>query len=127
MASTPESQDSRTHPPHNLVVLRGHLSRPAATRELPSGDVLGTFDVTVARDDGPDETVPVVWFDPPATARSLDAGEAVVVLGRVRRRFFRAGGRTASSTEVVAEALVPARQRKRAAGLVATALERLEP
>lgn len=37
----------------------------------------------------------------------------MVVLGRVRRRFFRAGGATASRTEVVAEMVLAARDRRR--------------
>jgi hypothetical protein len=36
----------------------------------------------------------------------------------VRRRFFQAGGTTQSRTEVVADAVVPARQAKRARAAV---------
>ncbi|HET7523922.1 MAG TPA: hypothetical protein VFJ79_07250, partial [Acidimicrobiales bacterium] len=38
----------------------------------------------------------------------LDAGVGVVVVGRVRRRFFRSGGVTQSRTEVVASRVVRA-------------------
>jgi len=86
----------------NLVVLEGVLARPAQDVELPSGSRLLSLEVTVRRDDGPAEPVPVAWFDAPAWATSLDAGAAVVVTGRVRRRFFRSGGLTQSRTEVVA-------------------------
>jgi len=97
----------------NIVVLSGVLSHPPVPRTLPSGDVLVGYDVTCARDEGPAESVPVVWPAAPATALRLGAGDEVVVVGRVRRRFFRAGGATASRTEVVAERVVPARQARR--------------
>ncbi|MGE0796473.1 MAG: hypothetical protein AB7O29_14165, partial [Acidimicrobiia bacterium] len=61
----------------------------------------------------------------PAGATGIGAGEDVVVAGRVRRRFFRAGGVIQSRTEVVADQVVAARQRARAAKLVAAAVERL--
>lgn len=90
----------------NLVVLEGVLARPAQDVELPSGSRLISLEVTVRRDDGPAEPVPVAWFDAPAWATSLDAGVAVVVVGRVRRRFFRSAGATQSRTEVVANRVV---------------------
>jgi single-strand DNA-binding protein len=98
----------------NVVVLEGLLARPAQDRELPSGSRLLTLEVTVSRPDGPAEPVPVAWFDAPAWAASLDQGSAVVVVGRVRRRFFRAGGATQSRTEVVAERVLKASEVKRA-------------
>ena len=86
---------------------RGAQPRPGA-RELPSGDSLVAYDVTVrpeasAGEAATAESVPVAWFDPPAAATAMAAGDDVVVVGRVRRRFFRAGGATASRTEVVAD------------------------
>ena len=86
----------------NVVVLIGLLARPAQDVELPSGSRLLSLEVTVRREEGPAETVPVAWFDAPAWATSLGAGSEVVVVGRVRRRFFRSGGTTQSRTEVVA-------------------------
>jgi single-strand DNA-binding protein len=109
----------------NLVVLRGALSRPPEARELRSGDLIVSYDVTVpGRDGGPAESVPVVWFAPPAgaAAADLDPGTEVVVVGRVRRRFFRADGSTQSRTEVVADRVLPARRAKAAQRLVTDAL-----
>jgi single-strand DNA-binding protein len=94
---------------HNLVVLRGTLAAEVRIRELPSGSVLGQFDVTT-RDDGGTQSVPVAWFDPPGTLVDLAVGTELVVVGSVRRRFFRAGGATQSRTEVVAEKVVPVRR-----------------
>jgi single-strand DNA-binding protein len=97
----------------NVVVLIGRLARPAEARELPSGDRLVAYEVTVDRPGERAETVPVVWLGAPASAADHDVDERMVVVGRVRRRFFRAGGSTQSRTEVVADAVVPARNGRR--------------
>ena len=110
----------------NLVVLHGVLARPASLVELPSGDRLASLEVTVRRPDGPAEPVPVSVPDPPAWASDLDSGSEVVVLGRVRRRFFRSGGATQSRTEVVANRLARASSRRRVDALVAEATRCLE-
>jgi single-strand DNA-binding protein len=110
----------------NVVVLQGVLARPAQDRVLPSGTRLLSLEVTVSRPDGPAETVPVAWFDAPASAAALDAGVEVVVVGRVRRRFFRAGGLTQSRTEVVASRLVRASELKRARAMMSAAGSTIE-
>jgi single-strand DNA-binding protein len=107
----------------NLVVLRGSLSRPPDVRDLRSGDVLVTYEVTVpARDGVPATSVPVVWFAPPAGAADLAADTEVVVVGVVRRRFFQAGGATQSRTEVVADKVIRASRVKAAERAVLDAL-----
>jgi single-strand DNA-binding protein len=110
----------------NLVVLSGHLSRPPEVRELPSGEVVVAYDVTVRRPGHPAESVPVAWAGPSSGVSLLDAGpgDAVVVVGRVRRRFFRAGGTTQSRTEVVAESLSSPKSPARARATVERALRR---
>ena len=109
----------------NLVVLHGTLSADVRRRELPSGQVLAHFDVTT-RDAGGTQTVPVAWFDPPAAVSGLAAGVDVVVVGSVRRRFFRAGGATQSRTEVVAEKVVAARRGRDVRRLVDAAVRQLQ-
>lgn len=115
-------------PGTNLVVLRGVLSREPEVRALPSGSTLVAYELTV-RADGPDaaraESVPVCWFDPPAAATGFADGADVVVVGRVRRRFFRAGGATASRTEVVADRVLSARATTRCRDAVGRALGQL--
>ena len=107
----------------NVVVLRGKLARPAEERELPSGDRLVSLELTVRRTEGERaDSVPVVQFEAPAASASLDVDDEVVVVGKVRRRFFRTAGGTQSRTEVVADAVVLARQAKRAAAAVDRAL-----
>ena len=109
----------------NVVILQGTLSCPPVPRDLPSGDHLVSYEVTTRPDDGPALSVPVTWFDPPKAAAGLAEGTEVVVTGRVRRRFFRAGGRTASRTEVVASAVVPVGRRARVERAVAAALDQV--
>lgn len=82
--------------------------------------------IVVGRDGGPAEHAPVVWFAPPAGATDLEPDTEVVVVGRVRRRFFRAAGSTQSRTEVVADKVIPARRAKAAERLVLDALAEAE-
>ena len=103
----------------NIVVLIGRLARPASVRQLPSGDSLVEYQLTVPRQGQRAESVPVVWEKPPPAAADHDTDEEVVVVGRVRRRFFRAAGRTESRTEVVADQVVPRRLAKRAKAALA--------
>jgi len=106
----------------NVVVVAGSLSRPAEERVLASGTRVISYEVTVAGPDGKGETVPVVWFDPPAAGSGLDLGTAIVAVGRVRRRFFRTttGGVT-SRTEVVASAVLRAGRSKAVNAALASA------
>jgi len=108
----------------NLAIIRGVVSHDPQERHLPSGGVVVQFDVaTRVETDGKlaRVSVPVAWNDPsPAQLGPLVAGGDVVVIGSVRRRFFRVGGATQSRTEVVADAVIPARRHKR----VDTALRR---
>jgi single-strand DNA-binding protein len=109
----------------NLTVLVGTLSRPPELRPLPSGDDVLTLDLTVRSEGSPAESVPVAWFAPTPAATGWGVGEEVLVVGRTRRRFFRAGGSTQSRTEVVASAAVPTRRGAAARRALRAALEPL--
>jgi single-strand DNA-binding protein len=106
----------------NVVVLQGKLSRGPEERVLPSGAWLVAYEVTTRLDDGTASTAPVSWPSAPDGAALLDAGEEVVVVGHVRRRYFRAGGATQSRTEVVADTVLPVRQRSKVAKAIARAV-----
>ena len=106
----------------NVVIVRGLLRRVPQFRVLPSGDELLSCDVTVRSDSGPAETIPVVWLQPTAAAGRLAEADEVVVIGRVRRRFFRAAGATASRTEVCADRIIPVRSVARVRTAVGSAL-----
>lgn len=118
-APAPDVPDALVPTDLDLAVVVGSLSSDPVATTLPSGSTLIRYEVTV-RDVAPADTVPVSWFDPsrpPALAR----GDRVVVVGRVRRRFFRAGGATRSATEVVASSVSRPRARRAAAAALETA------
>jgi single-strand DNA-binding protein len=96
----------------NVAVLRGTCSSPADLRRLPSGDTLAQLQVTT-RVRGTALSVPVSIRDPKQWIGDLDAGDDVMVVGHVRRRFFRAGDATASRVEVEADAIAPTTDRRR--------------
>ena len=108
----------------NVAAVRGRLVHEPSERELGSGVRLVAFDVAIDYEDGPSESVEVVWPDPPASTVFPRQGTEVFAVGRVRRRFFRtANGATVSRTELVADAVLTARQtrqiNRRLADLVA--------
>jgi len=117
--------------PANLVVLRGSVAHAPALRDLPSGSVVAQFDVSTAiQVDGRVATgaVPVAWTDPsPSDLARVGEGVDVVVVGTVRRRFFRVAGATQSRTEVVADAVIPARRRKQVDAMLQTVTDGLRP
>lgn len=111
--SSSRPKADRTVNPSNVVVLRGRISSAPRHRTLPSGTVLVQLEVTTPSVGTTADTaasVPVAWFDP-RRSRIPDEGDEVVVVGHARRRFFRAGGVTASRTEVVASQVIDARRR----------------
>lgn len=110
----------------NLSLLIGTLSRAPEHRSLPSGDGVLTLELTVRPPDGPAESVPAAWHGAPAAAAAWGPGEELLVIGRVRRRFFRAGGATQSRTEVVVASAVPVRRAAAARKAIRRALADIE-
>ena len=109
----------------NLAILVGTVSRPPEARGLPDGSEVLGIELSVRPAGGAAESVPVSWPNAPASANHLGAGQEVLVVGRVRRRFFRAGGITQSRTEVVAADVVPTRKAAAASRAAAAALAEL--
>ena len=110
----------------NVAIVRGTCSSPPEVRVLPVGPAAGA-----AASDDPGRRPGDVGarsrsLDPPAWVEELDAGDEIVVLGAVRRRFFRAGGATASRVEIEAEVVCRARDRRRSRGLRRRVEELLE-
>ncbi|CAN5187180.1 hypothetical protein BH18ACT4_BH18ACT4_06650 [soil metagenome] len=103
-------------------MLRGNLSRAPHESVLASGDRLVRYEVTTRVGEGPADSVPVSWLAAPAAASRLAAGEEVVVVGRVRRRWFRRGSAAESRTEVAADAVVAGRHATRARKAIERAL-----
>lgn len=96
----------------NVVRLEGRVTAEPETRELPSGDAVCVCRVSVRRERS--RTLPSGRKAPSVdvielaawTARSRrsmaawSVGDHVGVEGSIRRRFYQAGGRTASRVEV---------------------------
>jgi hypothetical protein len=95
----------------NLVIVIGNLAKPLEVRNLASGVSIANFDLVVPQIDGTPDTVPVALFEASDEALQWVSGEALLAVGRVRRRFFRVGPGTQSRTEVVAEKVVRMSQR----------------
>ena len=94
----------------NIAVVRGQVLREPVERELASGTQL-SIDLNVSYEEGPNETVEVVWLNPPDKSRWPRQGVEVFVTGRVRRRFFRlSNGQTAGRMELVADTVLTAKQ-----------------
>lgn len=109
----------------NLAVLAGTITAPPVARELRSGTTVVQFDLTTRLDDE-NISVPVAWHDPTSAQHaSINEGVEVVVVGSVRRRFFRVGGQTQSRTEVVASTVVPSRRTKSARAAIRAAADTL--
>ncbi len=100
---------------NNVVLLRGRVSSEPRLRELPSGSAIVNLEVTTLVDEV-SVSVPVVVE---AATVECAAGDEVVVVGTVRRRFFRAGGATQSRTEVLADKVVRASRTRAAQKLIA--------
>lgn len=102
----------------NLSVLRGPVSGPPEIRCLESGRRVAAFGVRTAALEGKRTSVPVTVWDPPAWIETLDTGDPVLVVGRVRRRFFQtSAGGSGAKTEVEAESVARARDRRRLGAL----------
>lgn len=97
-------------PGRNVVSLCGRVSSAPVDRSLPSGDVLVTLRVVLAREKSPMSTrsrQTSDWVDCVAwggrakrTVSRWQLGDVVEIDGALRRRFFRAEGRTSTRVEV---------------------------
>ena len=107
----PKSESSKNEP-LNLAVVRGEVSSPPDVRILPSDAVLVQLQVTT-RLESETLSTPVAVWNPPSWVETLEPGAEIVVVGRVRRRFFRAAGSTASRVELEADVVARATDRRR--------------
>jgi single-strand DNA-binding protein len=106
----------------NLVVVQGLVREEPLASSLSSGEEALSFELSVRNGDDTIEPVPVVCYGTPV---ALEVDDEVVIVGRVRKRFYRAGGATQSRTEVVAARVVPARRRTQVNKAIDDAIEQL--
>ncbi len=113
--ATTDRRDSADGVPHeNEVRLVGRLAAEPVPRELPSGDLLVTFRLVVARPTagrapgaGSARSPSVDTIDCAAWRKDVQrglrraaAGDVLEVQGALRRRFWRSAGGPASRSEV---------------------------
>jgi single-strand DNA-binding protein len=89
----------------NEILLVGRVTTPPQERQLPSGDVVRAWRVTVDRDGEParhDVVDCTAWTAKlQRSVSTWNAGDVVEVAGALRRRFWRtAGGALASASDV---------------------------
>lgn len=96
----------------NVVQLEGRITGAPEIKELPSGDAVCVCRVAVVREDvrllpsgrrSPSVDVIDLAAWTARLRRTMGAwapGDEVVVEGAIRRRFYRAGGRTSSRVEI---------------------------
>lgn len=109
--------------PDNHVFLRGRLADAPVFRDLPSGDVLAAFRVTVARPAGGRARVDSIECTAvkPRAHRALaraGAGDDLEIVGSLHRRFWRTPSGVASRYAVEADTVRVAKPKRasRAAG-----------
>ena len=84
----------------DVVVIRGTLLEEPIERTLASGVTVTNWEVRVV-ESGVTRVVPVQWEDASRPVQAIGANDEVIVLGLVRRRYFKTGGVTAARTEVL--------------------------
>lgn len=84
----------------NRTLIIGELATEPESRTLPGGAELFSFSLRVRRPGEQTTSVPLAWYDPPKRVHRWKLGTPIAATGAVVRRFFRAGGVTASRTEV---------------------------
>ncbi len=113
----------------NLVVVLGEVTAAPELRELESGRRLAALAIRSRGSDGRATSVPVTVWEPAAWVEDLAPGTEVVIVGGVRRRFFRtATGSSATRVDVEAAFIGRAGQRRQLDGAmrrVEAALEAL--
>ena len=110
----------------NVSVVCGPCSGTPEIRVLESGTRLATFGVRCPGDGDRTTSVPVTVWDPPAWIETLEPGVPVVVVGRLRRRFFQRPGGVGSRVDLEAELVGRARDRRKVATAYRKALAALE-
>jgi single-strand DNA-binding protein len=114
----------------NVALVRGVVTRDPDIRSVANPSTktevtLASFDLAVHPEGGPRSTVPVVVPLGGPRHQAPAAGDEILVVGQVQRRFFRVGGATQSRTEVIADEVVAASDRRRVRRLLTSAAARL--
>ena len=93
----------------NDVLLRGRVSAPATSRELPSGDKVVEFRLIISRDsrEGVDTLDIAAWSAPSRRiAKSLKGDEWIEISGSIHRRFWQSPTGVASRWQIEAQEII---------------------
>ena len=125
--ATADKQQSNTpqSTPVNLAIVCGPCSAAPELRVLESGTRVASLSVRVPAGEQA-TSVPVTVWDPPAWIESLDAGDEVIVVGQVRRRFYARPGGVGSRVDLEAVTIGRARDRRRVDAAVRRATRELD-
>ena len=88
---------------HNEVALVGRITTPASDRELPSGDTITSWRISIDRDGGSGHDVVTCTAWTARLRKSATAwgkGDVVEIVGALRSRYWRSGAGLGSATEV---------------------------
>lgn len=113
-------------PSVNLSLLCGPCSAAPEIRVLESGRRLASLAVRCPGRTERATSVPVTVWDPPAWIDALQPGEPVIVVGRLRRRFYQRPGGVGSRVDVEADMIGRARERRRIDAALRRAFATLE-
>jgi hypothetical protein len=97
----------------NLSVVCGACSAAPEFRVLDSGTRLASLAIRCPASGDRATSVPVTVWNPPAWLETLEPGETVVVVGRLRRRFYQRPGGVGSRVDIEADTIGRARDRRR--------------
>jgi single-strand DNA-binding protein len=92
----------------NVVVLAGTVAAEPVERQLPSGDEVTEFRLSVPEEGKRLLPLPVtVWHKSVGkrTLKGIAKGDDVLVYGTLARRFYRSGAGARSLTEVIASGI----------------------
>jgi hypothetical protein len=98
--------------PVNLAIVCGPCSAAPELRVLESGTRVASLSVRVPAGEQA-TSVPVTVWDPPGWIEALDAGDEVIVVGQIRRRFYSRPGGVGSRVDLEAVTIARARDRRR--------------
>jgi single-strand DNA-binding protein len=111
----------------NISVVCGPCSTAPDVRVLPSGTRVASFAVRTRLRADRSTSVPVTVWDPPAWLETLEAGDEVIVVGHLRRRFYQRAGGVGARVDLEAELVGRARDQRRLRAAVRRAHAALEP
>ena len=102
----------------NVALIRGECSTTPDVRLLESGSRVASLAVRCPAADGRTTSVPVTVWEPPSWVEALGPGDHVVVVGALRRRFYRGAGGVGSRVDLESTGIARTADGRRVRALV---------